>query len=661
MLLPMLTRYFSLGLVFFTLLFYHQSKAQQTTSNDSIPVNEPSQKPLFIGKKKYKQDTVSKKDYVVINYKRDTAMVDTTLSISKEYRHNFTRRDLFGYVPLLNPGQVANRLTLFEHSPSLVPEMGFKARHLDYYEVEDIKYFRVPTAFSEIYYKTGFEQGQSFEALFTANTDPNLNFSLAYKGIRSLGLYRNSLSTQGNFRGTLSFQSKNKRYDARVHIAIQDSGNQENGGLTEKAMDLFTKDDKEFHSRGRLDTNLGEKTESLLEGSRYYLDHRYHLVTRSNFKGIINHQFGYEGKNYRFTEEKKKDFFGNGFNNRTFDITAYKSFKNTLSIDFKSRYLLGKFRVKGYHQSIYQGYRNVNFFNQKQEPYQKNIENYGLGVNWYAHWHKIDLEAYGENLFLGEITGARIGGKVRYFMNRNWLLEGQISITDKSPNISMLFFQSNYKAYNWNNTHFSNQQDKTLQFALKSKWGTLGIIAKQLNNYTYFKKVIQTGEGGKKWYQIKALQAQEAIPYFKISLQNEVNFWKFSWNNRGVFQQVENAEGILHLPQWFIRSSIYFSETLFKKKSLFLQTGITFNYFSNYYGDDYNPVIGDFATQQETMIGGYPYLEVFVNTMVRQTRFFLKIDNVTAPLLGKKNYLATPNMPRQDFEIRFGLVWNFFK
>jgi hypothetical protein len=57
---------------------------------------------------------------------------------------------------------------------------------------------------------------------FTLNLNPRLNFSIAYKGLRSEGNYINQLSSTGNFRFTTSYNTKNERYFANTHFTSQD-------------------------------------------------------------------------------------------------------------------------------------------------------------------------------------------------------------------------------------------------------------------------------------------------------------------------------------------------------------------------------------------------------------------------------------------------------
>jgi hypothetical protein len=93
---------------------------------------------------------------------------------------------------------------------------------------------------------------------------------------------------------------------------------------------------------------------------------------------------------------------------------------------------------------------------------------------------------------------------------------------------------------------------------------------------------------------------------------------------------------------------------------MFLQTGITVNYFTKYYANDYNPIIGEFFVQKNKQIGDFPMLDFFVNARVKQTRIYLKAEHFNSAFTGNKYYSA-PNLPYHDFMIRFGLVWNFFQ
>ncbi|MBA3985402.1 MAG: hypothetical protein H0X63_02235, partial [Flavobacteriales bacterium] len=216
-------------------------------------------------------------DYKIISYERDTTYVDTTLTLAKDYKFNYLRRDDYELMPFSNLGPAYNTLAYDFSTVRLKPLFGARGRHFNFMEVEDIDYYHVPTPLTELYFKTAFEQGQQLDAFFTINTSERFNFSVAYKGVRSLGNYQNMLTSSGNFRFTSNYQSANKRYNARVHVVFQDLYNQENGGLKPAFIPLFINDDRDFRDRGRLEVQF-ENAENVLEGKRFYLDHEYAFI-----------------------------------------------------------------------------------------------------------------------------------------------------------------------------------------------------------------------------------------------------------------------------------------------------------------------------------------------------------------------------------------------
>lgn len=213
-------------------------------------------------------------DYKIISFNKDSTVVDTTLSMQKDYIFNFLRKDDFEKLFFHNQGQTYNSLGYHFTDTDVFPEMGYRAKHFNYYELEDVDYYHVPTPTSELMYKTALEQGQVLDAFITFNTSKRHNLSLGYKGLRSLGKYRNSLASHGNMRFTYSFASKNEAYHLRTHITAQDLMNTENGGLTPASLVNFTNEDKNFRDRGRMEVNF-DGTTTFLRGNRYYLDHDY--------------------------------------------------------------------------------------------------------------------------------------------------------------------------------------------------------------------------------------------------------------------------------------------------------------------------------------------------------------------------------------------------
>ena len=125
-----------------------------------------------------------------------------------------------------------------------------------------------------------------------------------------------------------------------------------------------------------------------------------------------------------------------------------------------------------------------------------------------------------------------------------------------------------------------------------------------------------------------------------------------------MYQNVTQDNEVLNLPTFVTRNTLYFTKHVFKK-AMFLQTGITFKYFSSYNMDAYNPLLAEFYTQNREELGAFPLLDFFINAKVRTARIYLKAEHFNSSFTGNTFY-AAPDYPYRDFVIRFGLVWNFF-
>ena len=218
-------------------------------------------------------------DYLIISHERDTTYLDTSLTIHKDYKFNYLRKDNFGLISFSNLGQTYTSLTHNFENTSSMPKFGARARHFNYMETQDINYYRVPTPLTELFYRTAFEQGQLADSFFSVNTSPQFNFSIAYKGMRSIGNYQHSITSTGNFRFTSNYSSKNKRYQARGHFVTQDLFNEESGGLKDESVVNFETGEQEFLERPILDVNI-ENAENILRGKRFYLDQNYNIFNK---------------------------------------------------------------------------------------------------------------------------------------------------------------------------------------------------------------------------------------------------------------------------------------------------------------------------------------------------------------------------------------------
>lgn len=593
-------------------------------------------------------------DYKIISHTNDTKYIDTTLNLQKEYKFNYLRKDLFELLEFHNQGQNFNNLGYDFTSISKLPDIGFTAKQPSYLEVEDIKYYEVPTPTSEILYRTGLQQGQVLDALFTLNFSKRLNVSLAYKGLRSLGAYRRALVSNGNFRGSFQYSTEKNKYQIKGHLASQDFFHQESGGLTTEALDNFISEDPNFERRSRLDVNL-TKSESQFEGNRTYIAQSYKLlaskdtVNNKDFSNLkIGHIYTSEKKSYEFIQnELTEDFFGSASSaNPRRKAAESKLRNNELNLEFNSKYVLGKFKVKANFINYSYGYDTI--LNNNSGINKLKIEGNAIsfGADWNAKIKKFQLNADASiTPGKGRLSGNYLKGEAVYKRDSIFKVKGTLLLNSKAPNFNTLLHQSEYDAYNWQH-NFSNVNTRDLGFDLTSKWINASLNFTNLDNYTYFDA------------QSQPQQFDAQISYLKVKANKEFTLGKFALDNTLMYQNVSSGSTVFRVPEFVSRNTLYYTDYWFKGKPMLVNIGITFKYFSAYAANAYNPLLAEFRLQNEEQIG-FPTFDVFFNAQVRRTRLYFKVDNATSKFTSK-NYFSAPNYPYRDLTIRFGLVWNWF-
>jgi hypothetical protein len=609
--------------------------------------------------------------YKIISAQRDTIILDTTLSIKKEYDYNYLRKDIFGLMPFPNEGQTYSTLNFGLNKFSPFPEFGFKAKHFAYQDVDDIKYYSVATPLTELYFKTVMEQGQNVDALITLNTSKNFNFSVAFKGLRSLGKYINQLSSSGNFRFTSSYFTLNRRYAIHFHYTGQDILNGENGGLTQP--EYFEDKDPLYKNRPRLQVFLTD-AQTFLKGKRFFIDQSFRINSKDAENNLyLTHQLNYEHKYFEFSQLTLNSSIGttgtpfHRFGDASVNLnisnpTYYSRFYSKLGAVYENK-SLGKF------QFFIENFNYKYFYDDDRTVVTKVTGTSNTISSVFPGQLKATINTIGgqyeyrKNKWNGFVTLSNsistqplrnLDAHLIYSINQKNTISFQYQNISKLPNHNFNLNQSSYNKYNWNN-NFNNEKINNLVVNTNTQWVNASVQLTTLNDHLYFSN---DTIGNYKQY-ISPKQYNGTINYLSFKVAREFKYKKWGLDNTFLYQKVVQSEPILNVPQLTFRNTIYFSDYVFKR-AMFLQTGISINSFSKYFADDYNPILGEFFIQKDKQIGDFPMLDFFVNARVKQTRIFLKAEHFNSSFTGNKFYSA-PNTPYHDFMVRFGLVWNFFQ
>ncbi len=609
-------------------------------------------------KKINKKPKLKIQDYKIISFKNDTTFVDTTLSIKKDYKFNYLRKDNFNLIQFSNIGQTYNTLSQDFYQDNSLPLFGARARHFNYIEIEDIEYYYVPTPFTEMFFKTAFQQGQVLDAFFTVNTSKQLNFSIAYKGLRSLGNYQNILTSTGNFRFTTNYHTKNKKYNLKTHVVMQDLLNNENGGLKDDDIVNFESGNQEFIDRSVFDPNF-QNAENTLVGKRFYLNQEYLITNPSDsLKSIfsVSSIISLEDKFYKFTQtNSENDFFGESFSNTINDRVTLENFNATFYANYLNN-TLGKITFGINYNNFNYGYNSVVVLNDEVIPNRLKGNNIILKGLFEKEYKGFNIKSKAGLNISGSFKGHYLDVEVGFKINSDNNISISTSTNSRLPNYNQLLNQSDYINYNWNNSgNFKNINTNQFSFQLQSnKITNLFIDYTNIENYTYFGNETLDIDNT----NTKSIQSNNSVNYFRAKIQKEFKLGKLALDNSIMYQKVMNGSNVLNVPEIISRNTLYYSNHFFKK-ALFLQTGITLSYFTEYYMNAYNPLLTEFYAQNSTKIGGFPRLDFFINAKVRQTRIYLKAEHFNSSFTGY-NYYSAPNYPFRDFTVRFGIVWNFF-
>ncbi len=633
-----------------------ERRADTTTAsqNDTIKRSPKKNAPDAVNP----ADTIATIDmYKIITLQRDTTFVDTSLTVQKEYAVNYLRKDNFGLLAFANEGQTYNTLDYGLTNFSPFPEMGFKSKHIAYHEVDDIKDYNVATPYTDIMYRSVISQGQVLDATFTANTSPNLNLFIGYKGIRSIGKYINAISSNGNFKIGGSYNTTDKRYFLKLHFTGQDLSNEENGGIVDT--DLFDSGNDLYTDREKLAVYFND-AKSFLKGNRYFIDHTFKLNKTNPNSLVFHHQFNYENKFFTFTQPTVSTRFGDAYTSSISNKTRYNKMYNLIGAAY-SREDIGtiEFYVEDYNYNYF--YRTIVLNNGGNVAIPNSLND---RINTYGARYTYHKDKWkGTALLSNSITDqslANIDVQARYSIDDANVLSARYQNMNKLPDLNYNLYQSDYIAYNWSN-NFNNEKINSLEVEAKTKWVSASLQYTILKDHLYFSNDFVPANANSTVFDtllVTPKQYGNTINYLSLKVSKDIKFWKLGLDNTILYQNVDQADNVLNVPSLLTRNTLYYSDYLFKR-ALFIQTGFTFQYFTKYYGNDYNPLIGEFYSQDKRKMGGFPLIDFFLNMKIQEFSLFVKAEHFNSSFTGY-NFYSAPNYPYRDFTIRFGIVWNFF-
>lgn len=533
-------------------------------------------------------------------------------------------------------------------------------------------FFNTKTPFTSLSYSTipvKEWREENIEVLHTQNASPYTNFGIEFNILTGKPLYTNQ-GTRTTRVGLFGSHAKNK-YSIFGTFHYNDFKDNDNAGIVDK--DAFLNGVEE--DIWLYDVHLTE-AHSHYRNLALFTTQKYNLVERQTFtdslgntttKGktlSISHQLMMERqfKNYRdvvadldslspvyrnyyyltgnasdsASEDKISNVFQLILGDPDYDKISARIYAGhewrrfgTLSpdlvyVDSLSRdTVIGDFKTE-YFNDVFLGFYLAG-------P-TTGIWDWVIGGNYY-------LLGYNQNDFNLHTTFSReLGGKTDLGLRGSFKMSRPHYFTNR---YSSSFFE-------WDNDFPSMLRIKGEAFIQSDELETdIRLGASYISNYIYWDTVAMPRVYDKDLLVLSAHMSK----HFKLAGYNSEN---------RLLIQYTTADEVLRLPIAAIYSSNYWKQSLFKG-ALVADLGFDLYYTTKYRASSYMPATGVFYLQDETDVGGYPFVDVFIAFRIKTTRIFASYNNVLQSVgFAGNNFFTAHPYPMKPRHFRIGLVWYFY-
>lgn len=638
-------KYF-LALAFVCSIFANGQQVNKTDSNqipsDTLRVDSGEKDSMEIYK-----PTIN--DYQVKTRFSEKKIFDTTFTIQRSYiATQYNKKDNFGKIQFANIGSGFQNLMYAknpEQNLSLLPEN----KSFFIKGENDIHYYDVKTPTTTFYYNNAMQNGGQLQTTYTQNIGKNFNFAIEYMGLRSQGLYRNSLAASNNTIFSGHYISKNGKYEAYAHFIHQNVDNQENGGIAD--LTVFLSGDSRFNNRQNIETNLSG-ADSRYSSRRYYFSQEFSPFDPAKYPFKLRHTIFHQGNKYYFTETTANtEFFGSE------DIPNFplsnKKFSNNLSNTLSLVWDNDKFKLDaGFrHQSLEFG--NKNAFPLLNIPgYFKEQRIGAVGNLQIKLWDKIQLKSFLE-ISKGDDFGdyVKTTNDLIFEPIKGYLVEGRVNFQSAYPSFNYLVNSSHYQNYNYYLQNPDNEIVTQLGGTLRlAKWFDTQVFVDffKIDNYTYFDAFS------------KPQQSASALNISQIGGESTLKYGKFNLNGKVIFQKALSNQELLPMPDFIGRINVFYQAPAFKKAAE-VQVGVKLYYFSKFDSREYSPILNEYILPGSNpySIGGQPIADVYFNMRVKRMFFYIEGQHINQTFMQNKSFTA-PGYPIYDFRLNLGVVWYLF-
>ena len=604
--------------------------------------------------------------------------IDTTLNVWRlDYPHY---RKRLGNNSVGGLGQASTEVNFFERTKSR--EFTFSQPYDAYtYNTENVPFYNMKHPYI---WMTFLESGQKryreehFEIMVSQNINPSTSVSLNYRSRGSRSKYDVSRVKNGNLAVTVAHTGR--RYSVHAGYSRNRIEQQESGGVVGNWAITDTVFEKPSGVPMRL-ANAGAK--NIYRNNAFFVKQSIGIpfvrMTSRDFSMAdlpaiyVGHTFEYNewSKLYRdkyatykderysrnpngtynsHTDTYYKDWFYNP--EKTRDSTYERIITNRIFVQAQPWDRNGVVGTLdggiGIDVHTYSQFTPQDYLSGKQHKVNKTSMFAYAGVQGkirkYADWGA-NFKIYPTGYRSGDYEATARASMSAYIKNKPITLSGSFSESMTSPGYWQCHWDSNH--YRW---------DKAFTKEGETRFNILFTVPDYGVELSFWQSILRN----KIYYGPDCLPVQhhDIVSVTGIYIQKDFSIKGVHLNHRMLVQLTSDSK-VMPLPLFSAFLSYYY-EFWVKRNVLRMQIGMDGRFNTKYYVQGYNPALSVFYNQNETAVGNYPYLDIFLAAKWKRMRILLKYQHWNCNLFGNNEYFSVARYPLNQGMFKLGISWTFY-
>lgn len=515
-------------------------------------------------------------------------------------------------------------------------QAGFNAYRHYYYEAGDIEYFDTKSPYTNVRADFGNGKRNLTTVDHAQNITPYWNAGFTFRTISSLKQVaaRNSSDRQVNstaYSFHTHYQSPNGKFAVLGHISRIFHRVKENGGISLPDSALIS---DYFAETAKVNLQNAESSDLYINSLIYT---EYKIVPQFQ----IYYSFLPELNKYQFIDEDLDVKNGDG---EFFDQILINADSTTNRAQFNSNtHEIGlKGDQSGFYYNFYIKLRNYKYLHTYLKDDDSDFEGYGGFYFRFKNKKKQFIDLFGEYI-LGNTY--KLGGTIY----SDYLNVKAVSQSNAPSIIQNKMFQNHGEWYNNFDPVFTNMIEGSITLPYQDMYFTPKAMFANVTNYIYWDR------------DRLPAQANGNAQILELGLEAKFRFFKHLYLEADVVYTNVGGDGTsadaFRIPKWFGTGRLYFSRTALKSFFHF-NVGIEGHIKSDYFANDYDPVMQQFYLQDDFIIPSYMPFDLFFNFQIDHFTAFVKWQHFNQG--NGTGYFTAPRYIGQAKGIDLGIRWMFF-